>query len=93
MSGSDFAALRALSKLKVLNLHKANISDADVEAIKALPIETLNLEFTQVTPASLKSLKEMRKLKTLFLEEKAFSADDVADLRKSLPGCRVGLVN
>lgn len=92
ISGPDFARLNELPKLKVLNLHKSDVTDADIEALNAPTLESLYLEFTKVTSKSMKRLKEIRTLKDLSLPESAFSIADVEELRRALPSCQVQTV-
>lgn len=84
ISGSDFARLGDLPNLRDLNLHKADINDADLESLKAPKLEYLNVDFTKLTSKSVQRLKEFKSLKSLS-SQSVFSSAELKELRMALP--------
>jgi hypothetical protein len=95
------AALRSLTNLKSLHLgqrlrkydgspNEWSLSDATLDVLAEIPsLEVLLLDEAQFTVPALGKLKSLPNLKRLELGKVELSADDLAALKKALPGVEV----
>ena len=67
VTDADLAALRGASSLKSLVLNDTSVSDEGLKHLIGLPLTTLNLRRTKITPAGLESLAQMGGLQVLDL--------------------------
>ena len=82
--------LAPLNGLRELYLIETKVADAGLKDLSPLQSLTiLDLTATRVTDAGLKNLKDLKGLKELLLEETRVTAVGAAELRKSLPNCRI----
>lgn len=92
ISNNSMKALASLPKLKNLHL-PATISDQGIEALAQSPsIEDLDISYTTVTAAALKSLTSLKSLSTLYVNDTNL-ADDCVSYIKEIPGLKVLFLN
>jgi len=90
LSKADLMQLAHQKNLAYLNLDRCRQVDDDV--IRALPrhrLEYLAVAGTKVSPNIIPTLKEFRKLRTLIIEPKNWTAEQRAQLQKALPECLI----
>lgn len=84
----DFPMLRSLRLVAT-----PNITDAGLKALADIPhLEDLTLRYTGMTPKGLESLKSLKNLRTLAVtgpSKEPVTDDQIDDLKRSLPNCRV----
>ena len=70
-----------------------NVTDAGLKTLADIPhLEDLTLRYTGMTPTGLKSLKRLKNLRTLAVNgpsKDPVTDDQIDDLKRSLPDCRV----
>jgi hypothetical protein len=82
--------LRGLAQLKALSLRNAHVTDAGLERLRNLAqLESLDLSNTHVTDAGLIDLKCLMNLQAVNLSGTKVTDDDVEELRRALPNCRI----
>ena len=82
--------LKALPRLRHLNLNCSGLTDAGLDNLRSLPrLESLNLEHTEVTDAGLRKLAELINLEDLNLTYTAVTKNGLEWLRQRLPKTRI----
>jgi len=90
VSDVGLAHLQGLTALELLYLFSTEVSDAGLAHLKGLTaLEWLDLHGTQVSDAGLVHLEELTALKELYLDGTQVSEAGKADLRATLPNCRI----
>lgn len=82
------ASLPALTSLDVE--YNVSITDkcmADIKRMKKL--NCLKVAHSRITGASVKDIKQMKLLGEIVYSKKNFSTNDIAELRKALPNCKI----
>lgn len=83
---ADLTPLAGLRKLQLLNASSSHVSD--VRALAGLTeLERIWLDDTDVS--SIEELRQLPKLKLLSINNTLVPAEQVSDLRKRLPNCRI----
>lgn len=84
-------AVLALDRLRVLNLNRTDLDDRGLDRLTALTkLQTLRLRETYVTDAGLAHLARLADLRVLAVTNwKAISNEQIASLKKALPGLKV----
>lgn len=89
ISDDGLQLVSSLPKLTILNLNNTLVTDRGIKYLsQAKRLQRLSLRETECTGASVVDLKKMRGLIELAPPE-SFGPAEVAELRRSLPGCDV----
>jgi hypothetical protein len=89
VTDKDLKKLAGLKSLMVLNLYDTAVTNKGLKDVAALKtLEGLDLRATKVEGKGLKELTKLKGLKILFLA-KDVPDEDVAQLRKALPKCKI----
>ncbi|NQV23224.1 MAG: SUMF1/EgtB/PvdO family nonheme iron enzyme, partial [Rhodopirellula sp.] len=85
--------LKDMPRLRTLWLSNTKVGDSGLATIATLPaLEVLHLNQTHVTDSGLIHLEGLQHLKDLRLDETRVTAQQVDQLRKKLPNCRISAV-
>lgn len=91
VSDEGLAALTGATSLQNVNLHGSQVSSEGLKHLKAFRnLKQLILSNTQIGDAALVHLRPLTTLERLHIKGTRLSASGIADLKKSLPKCKVG---
>jgi hypothetical protein len=83
LSADDFAAIGRLRTLRILNLYRTNVANADLRQLRKLShLEGINLTSTEVTDAAVDELMKLEALRSLCLGDVAVTPEAVARLKE-----------
>ena len=88
---SDLEHLPPLNKLKTLGLDHSRITDRGLAHLheKCPNLETLTVEFTQISDAGLVHLGALKKLESVVAWRTRITEEGAAQFQKSRPGCKI----
>ncbi|MBI3735630.1 hypothetical protein HY256_03845, partial [Candidatus Sumerlaeota bacterium] len=81
--------LRPLSRLKELHLSETRVTDSGVAQLAESKLETLWLDGTEITDASVEPLSKISTLKELWIGSTGITQEGADKLRKLLPKCKI----
>jgi len=90
VTDSGLAHLPALRNLQKLDLTGTSVTDKGAAKLeKLVTLQDLDLSYTKITDSGLRHLAGLTRLKVLWLVNTQVTDAGVAELRKSLPNCRI----
>ena len=85
----DWQNLKALSRLRVLDLDGTNITDKGLENLRGLNLlQILRISHTDISDNGLESIKGLSQLQALYLPGK-ITPEGIEKLKSALPNCNI----